>query len=87
MEESGVYTVYAYDPISNSTTNSITIEVEAEVVLVVNSITATIGDKITITAQIQQDDEVLSDLSMGKVAFKVNGKHLRMIVVRSSMLK
>ena len=77
MEESGVYTVYAYDPISNSTTNSITIEVEAEVVLVVNSITATIGDKITITAQIQQDDEVLSDLSMGKVAFKVNGKTLK----------
>jgi len=48
-----------------------------EPTLIVNPVTATIGETIDITAEIMGEVTTLTDVNTGKVAFKVNGKVLR----------
>lgn len=45
--------------------------------LIIETTTFTIGQTANITASIQFDGEILSDINSGKVAFKVNGKTLK----------
>ena len=75
-ENYGTYTIYAYSPLLNTQSNNITINV-IQKDIVVEPITATVGQTINITARITVNDETMTDLSKGKVTFKVNGKTLK----------
>jgi len=75
-ENYGTYNIHVYSTIYNTESNNITINV-IQKDLVVEPITATIGDTINITATITVNDETMTDLSKGKVTFKVNGKTLK----------
>ena len=76
-QDTGEVEIFVFSLISANITNTVNVMVNQKVALVVNPITASIGDVISITAQIEINDEVYEDLSMGKVSFKVNGKTLK----------
>ena len=77
QEASGTYTIYVYNPVLNVKTNEVVITVTSPPKLVINPIEASIGDTVQITAQIEQDGTVWTNVSAGKVVFKVNGKTLK----------
>jgi len=60
----------------DSTTITTTITVK-QLSLTVNTINATAGQTINITARITADDETITDINKGKITFKVNGKTLK----------
>ena len=75
-EEYGTLNIYTTTPILKTQTNNITIEVIKKEITV-DPITAAAGETISITAKITVNDEIMTDLSKGKVSFKVNGKTLK----------
>jgi len=77
QDTSGTYTIYVYNPALDIKTNEVVIKVTTPPKLVINPIEASIGDTVNITAQIEQDGVVLTDVSAGKIVFKVNGKTLK----------
>ena len=60
----------------NTTTTTVDITVESPT-LIVDSITTTAGETISITARITADDETITSINKGKITFKVNGKTLK----------
>jgi len=60
----------------NTTTTEITVTI-LETKLTIDPITATTGETINITARITIDNETLTNITAGKVTFKVNGKTLK----------
>ena len=72
----GTLNINVVIPEINNKTNDITVTVFKKE-LVINEIDAHVGDIINITAQIKINDEVYSQVSNGKISFKVNGKTLK----------
>lgn len=60
----------------NTTTIQTTLTVK-NTTLTVDTINATVGDVINITARIQADNQTITDINAGKVVFKVNGKTIK----------
>jgi len=75
-EESGTLNIYVTTTLLNRASNNITINIIKKDIIV-DPITATAGETINITARITVNDETMTDLSKGKVTFKVNGKTLK----------
>ena len=79
----GDYTInvqYLGDESHRTSETTITFTVEKVYIpptLIVDPITATLGDSITITARITEGDETITDINTGKITFKVNGKTLK----------
>ena len=69
----GEQIIYAYSPTLNKQSNEITINVDLGYELVVENITTKIGDMIDITAKILYNGEEVTNISAGKIVFKVNG--------------
>ena len=68
---------YAYESVNlNSETNTIENNLP-QYELVIDTTTFTIGQTANITASIQFDEQVASNINSGKVVFKVNGKTLK----------
>lgn len=61
---------------NNTVRNNIPVEI-SEYVLKVDTTEFTIGSKATITAKIYYGDEVATNITKGKVTFKINGKTLK----------
>ena len=75
-EESGTLNIYVTTTLLNRASNNITINIIKKDIIV-DPITANAGETINITARITVNDETMTDLSKGKVTFKVNGKTLK----------
>ena len=76
IETPGIIEIYAKTNLADTSSNTITITVIKKDIII-EPITATIGETINITAKITVNDETITDLSKGKVTFKVNGKTLK----------
>ena len=61
----------------NNATTTIIIKEPVEKVLKVDTTTFTIGQSTQIKASIYEDDQVVTNITKGKVVFKVNGKTLK----------
>ncbi|MBQ6443818.1 MAG: hypothetical protein IJJ11_03950 [Methanosphaera sp.] len=60
----------------NTTTKTVDITVQSPT-LTIDPITATAGDIINITARITANNQTITSINAGKIAFKVNGKTLK----------
>lgn len=69
-----VTAIYVDEEVSLATENTLTIR-KAETTITIDEFTATIGEEVTITARVV--DENNNPITNGKVVFKVNGKTLK----------
>jgi len=71
-------TITYTDPTGKYNTSSTTVDIEVtSLTLKVDPITSKVGDIINITARITVNNETMTELSKGKITFKVNGKTLK----------
>ena len=60
----------------NTTTKTVDITVQ-QPTLIVDPITATVGDVINITARITANNQTITTINAGKITFKINGKTIK----------
>ncbi|MDO5826437.1 MAG: hypothetical protein Q4Q22_08645, partial [Methanosphaera sp.] len=76
IEEYGTLNIHIANEKFKQTTNNIIITQTKKDIIITNT-PSTIGDTTNITATITVNDETLTNLSAGKITFKVNGKTLK----------